>query len=365
MRALVSAGEPSGDRHAADVVELLRAEGTEVAGVGGPRMAAAGAELLAGLDDLSAMGLAEAVGTLPAHLRLLRCLRRRLSDGHYDVAVLVDYPGFHLRVARAAAAAGVPVLYYIAPQLWAWGHWRLSALRACVQRLAVILPFEAPYFAAHGIPTTFVGHPLCDRPPPPDRDAARRLLHVPGAAPLLGLFPGSRAAEVRRLWPVFRDAARWLRGAVPELAVVVAAAPGARYPDAAEVVVWPGDPAVLHAAADAALCKAGTTTLEAALAGLPLVIAYRMHPVTYAAARRAVRVPYVGLVNLLAGRSVAPELLQAAATPAALGRSVLPLLDRESAAARAQRLAFAEVRDAMGPPGAARRVAELIGDVAA
>lgn len=365
MRVLVSAGEPSGDAHAAEVVAVLRAAGADVEAVGGPRMAAAGARLVADITGLGAMGLAEAAATVPAHLRLLWRLAKRLHRGCYDLALLVDYPGFHLRLAGTAANAGVPVLYYIAPQLWAWGQWRVDALRARVRRLAVILPFEERFFVQHGIPATFVGHPLIDRPPAPERLRARSLVGVAPSAPLLALFPGSRPAEIRRLWPVFRDAARDLERAVGKLAVAVATTPGGRYPGAAEIVRWRGEPAVLQAAADAGLCKSGTTTLEAALAGLPMAIAYRMHPLTFALARRAVRVPHVGLVNLLAGRPVVPELLQRAATPEALGRTLLPLLDPESSEVRDQRHAFTAIREALGPPGAAQRVAQLALELAA
>lgn len=336
-----------------------------VEGVGGDAMRAAGARLIAHADRLSAMGLCEAAASLPRHLGLLRRLTHALRTGRYTLAVVVDYPGFHLRVARAAARCGVPVLYYIAPQLWAWGRWRLPLLRAHVRRLAVILPFEQPFFRSRGVPSTFVGHPLLDHEPPPARLRARRQVGMPPEAPLLALFPGRRAAERRRLWPAFRIAARLLRRDLPGLEVAVAAAdPGA---DAAEEGIrsWAGEPAVLAAAADAALCKSGTTTLEAALAGLPHVVAYRLHPVTYAVARGAVTVPHVGLVNLLAGRLVTPELLQAAATPERLARAVLPLLDRDGRPAREQREAFAAVRATLGTPGAGRRVAALALELAA
>ncbi len=365
MRVLVSAGEPSGDAHAAGVVAHLAAAGAQVEGVGGPRMAAAGARLVTGIDRLAAVGLAESLHTLPAHLRLLRDLRRRLDEGRYDAAVLVDYPGFHLRVAAAARRAGVPVLYYIAPQLWAWGAWRLPALRSRVRHLAVILPFEEPFFSARRIPATFVGHPLLDRPPPPERTWARRLVGAPRQTPLLALFPGSRASEIGRLWPVFRAAARQLRHAIPELSVAVSAIPGQRHDGVDEFIRWEGDSSVLLAAADAGLCKSGTTTLEAALAGMPLVVAYRMHPLTFQLARWAVGVRHVSLVNLLVESDVTPELLQGAATPDALARAVLPLLDRDGPQARAQRAAFAAIRTALGSPGAAERVARLARELAA
>jgi lipid-A-disaccharide synthase len=363
----VSAGEPSGDAHAAEVVRRLRAnqEGMTVDGIGGPRMEEAGARVVARMEDLSAIGVAEALRSVPTHVALLAQLKRRFALEQYDLAVLVDYPGFHLRLARVARRRGVPVLYYIAPQLWAWGSWRLPALRRGVSHLATILPFEQEFFADRGIPTTFVGHPLLDRPAAPTRDAARRTLGVSNDVPLLSLSPGSRRAEVRRLWPALRRAAHRLRAAVPELEVVLLEAPCGVTPADPAFRVWRGDPAVVFAAADAGLCKSGTTTLEAALAGMPMVIAYRMHPASFALAKRVVSVPSVGLVNLIAGQSVAPELLQGEATPEALASAALPLLDPAGREARTQRAALEAVRSALGSPGAAGRVAELARELAA
>lgn len=366
-RVVVSVGEPSGDAHAGQVVrELLRRRSElEVEAVAGPQVAAAGATPIARAERLAAVGLVEAAGALPRHAALLRRLERSFARGRYDLAILVDYPGFHLRVAAAAAAHGVPVLYYIAPQLWAWGAWRMGALRRRTRCLAVVLPFEEGFFAARGIAARFVGHPLLDRPPAPSRAAARRHLGLTDGRPTLALFPASRPAELHRLWPPFRDAAQVLRNLVPDLAVIVAGLPDGRYPGGEEFTLVRGDSPTVFAAADAALCKSGTATIEAALADVPMVIGYRLHPVTAALARRLSRVERIGLVNLVAGRAVVPELLQEAAQPLALARAVLPLLERDGAAARRQREAFAAVRAALGQPGAAGRVAGLALELAA
>ncbi len=357
----VSAGEPSGDQHAGALIAALRraVPGIAVEGVGGPHLAAAGARLLARIEDLTVIGFVEVARKLPAHWRLLRRIERRLRDGDVDLVVLVDYPGFHLRVAAAAHRAGVPVLYYIAPQLWAWGERRVHQMARTVSRLAVILPFEEPFFASRGVATTFVGHPLMDRPPLAAPEQVKRDLGLDPSRPVLGLFPGSRRQEVVRLWPAFRDAAERVRRDRPEVQVVVAATAGAAYPKAGEIRVVSGRPRECFAAADAALCKSGTSTLEAAVAGTPLVVAYRMHPLSYLLARRLVRVPWIGMVNLVAGRQVAPELIQGAVTPAALAQAVLPLLDPSSAARRAQVEGLLEVRRRLGDPGAAARAAEL------
>ncbi|MDH3458200.1 MAG: lipid-A-disaccharide synthase [Gemmatimonadota bacterium] len=358
-RLFVSAGEPSGDRHAASVVTALRhvIPDLTVDGVGGPRLAESGVELLERSERLSAMGLAEAAGVIPAHWRLLRAVERRVASHRYDAAILVDYPGFHLRLAGALTARGVPVIYYIAPQLWAWGRWRFATLRRCVRHLAVILPFEEALFREHGIPTTFVSHPLLDDPPSPDRDDARRRLGLTSFDRVLALFPGSRPVEQRRHWEPFRDTARRLCRDLPGLRVVVAG-PALELSTANSQFVFHDDARTVLAAADVALCKSGTSTLQAALANVPMVIAYRMHPLTFAVARRLVRVPHVGLVNLLAQRDVAPECLQGQVRPAILGQRIADLFEGEAVAAR-QREEFDGIRRALGTPGAARRVAEL------
>jgi lipid-A-disaccharide synthase len=359
---LVSTGEPSGDAHAAALVRALSGlvPDLRVEAVGGPHLEAAGATLLARIENLTVLGFVEVVGRIPAHYRVLRAIERRLSSGEIGLVVLVDYPGFHLRVATAARRAGVPVLYYIAPQLWAWGAGRIARLARDVTRLAVILPFEEEFFREKGIDATFVGHPLLDRPPlEGDRPSLKAALGLDPARPALALFPGSRKQETARLWPLFRETWRLVAGGRPDVQGFVAAVPGTEYPNAGDIRIVSGKPRECFAAADAALCKSGTTTLEAALADLPHVVAYRLHPLSYQIARRLVRIPWIGLANLVAGRAVTPELVQGAATPAALARAVSPLLDPTSEERRSQLRGLEEVRRRLGGPGAARRAAEL------
>jgi len=365
-RIYISAGEPSGDAHAAAVAVALqrRLPGVELEAFGGPLLERAGARVLDRMEAFSVVGFVEALTKIPAHYRLLARVRQAFRAKRYDLVVLVDYPGYHLRAAAAAAQAGIPVLYYIAPQMWAWGAGRVRKL-AAVRRLAVILPFEEAFFRERGIPATFVGHPLKDRPAPPPlpRPEARRALGLDPARPTLGLFPGSRAQEVARHWDVFRAAAARVAAARPDVQLVVAGTPGATYPEPGAIRVHTGDPLPVFAAADAGICKSGTTTLEAALADVPMVITYRLHPVSSFIAFRLLRVPWVGLVNLVAGYEVAPELLQRRATPAALADAALPLLDPGHAATRRQRAGLALVRDRLGAPGAAGRVADLAAEL--
>lgn len=366
-RILVTAGEPSGDLHAAHIVTALRARLPDavIDAVGGPHTERAGATLRRSIAGLSAMGFVEILGKLPAHMRLLRTLTADFRAGRYDLLITVDYPGFHLRLAEAAKRHGVPVLWYIAPQLWAWRPQRAARLARAVDRLAVILPFEAAFFAAAGVEATYVGHPLADRCARPAREATRATLGITPDARTLALFPGSREGEVRRLWPAYRDAARLLmaQGACTE--VLVAGTEAGAYPGAEGMRVIRDDPSAVLAAADAALAKSGTTTLEAAMANVPMVVAYRVHPLTYRLARRLVTVQWVSLVNLIAHRTVVPELLQGESTPARLAAAIAPLLDAEHPARRAQLAGLAEVRARVGGPGASSRVAEMAADLVA
>jgi lipid-A-disaccharide synthase len=364
-RIFLSAGEASGDTHAAAVVRALLAQrpGLTIEGMGGPDLAAAGSRLEQRMEQLSVIGFAEVLTKIPRHLRYLSHIEKRFAARRYELAVLVDYPGFHLRVARAAARHGVPVVYYIAPQLWAWGEHRIRMLRDAVTSLAVILPFEEAFFRERGIHTTFVGHPLLDRPAPPNRYAARNTCGIPATSTVLGLFPGHRHSEVRRMWPVFRRAALIARQAIPDLEVVVAGVGGRKYPGADEFRVLERDAASVMAAADAALVKSGTTTLEAALSYTPMTVAYRMHPFSHAIARRVIRCRHISLVNLVLERTVVPELVQRDASPRALAVSVLKLLEPNSAEARLQREGFDELRSRLGQPGAAARVARLIAEL--
>lgn len=359
-RIYISAGEPSADAHAAAVATALRRRLPEVEleALGGPLLERAGARVLDRMEAFSVVGFVEAIAKIPAHYRLLGRVKKAFEAKRYDLVILVDYPGYHLRAAAAAAAAGIPVLYYIAPQMWAWGPKRVRKL-APVNQLAVILPFEEAFFRERGVAATFVGHPLKDRPPPPSRADARRILGLDPGRPVLGLFPGSRAQEVKRHWAIFRAAATRVAAARPDLQVIAAGTRDAAYPDPGAITVHQGDPLLVFAAADAGICKSGTTTLEAAIADVPMVITYRVHPISSFIAFRVLRVPWVGLVNLVAGYEVAPEFLQRRATAEALADGVLPLLDAGNPQTLRQREGLQLVRDRLGAPGAADRVAEL------
>ena len=360
------AGETSGDLHAAAVAAALRELRPEVpmAGIGGARMEAAGVELIEHSDRLAVMGFVEVLRHVPRHYLLLRMLRQRLASGRVGAIMLVDYPGFNMKLAKAASEAGVPVLYYITPQVWAWGAGRLAELARTVARAAVILPFEEKLLRDHGVNATFVGHPLLDRALNlPSREEARRSLGLADERPVLALFPGSRAQEIRRHLEPFVAVGREIQRRRPDVQVIVSGAPGMEI-DARRCpfpIVRGASFPVLRAA-DAAMCKSGTTTLEAAVAECPLVVAYRTSGWTYAIARRVVKIPHIGLVNVVAGREVAREFVQDALRPTRVADALEPLL--EPGAERTRVLAGLEhVRSKLGTAGAAARVATIASEM--
>jgi lipid-A-disaccharide synthase len=327
-------------------------------------MGAAGVTILDDTVSHAVMGFTEIVRHLPRHLRLLGALRDRLRRGNVALVVCVDYGGMNLRLAAIAAAARVPVLYYITPQVWASRARRMVAMARTVTKAAVILPFEESLLRKNGIDATFVGHPLLDQPLP-DVATARAAVGATGEAPLLALFPGSRAQEVDRLLDPFVATARLLQARVPGLQVVVSHAPNVTI-DASRCPfpLTRAPSTTLFRAATAALCKSGTTTLEAAVTGCPLVVAYRTSALTYAIARRLVTVPYIGMVNLVAGRRIAPEFIQDTVDPARMADALLPLLDETGTERAGVVSELARVCALLGAPGAAHRVAAMASQLA-
>jgi len=364
---LFVAGEASGDLHAGHVAQALRRIAPElaIAGVGGGHLRAAGGEIVQDYAELAVMGFVEVLKHIPKHAALLRTLTRRIRSGRVAAVVVVDYPGFNMKVARAAHEAGVPVVYYVTPQVWAWGAKRLTALAEIVTKAACILPFEEPLLREHGIDATFVGHPLLDRAEGmPTREAARAKLGFAPEDEVLALFPGSREQEIARHWRDFIATGEAMVRRRPGLRVLVNAAPTVQL-DAARCpfpIARNASFDVLRAA-DIALCKSGTTTLEAAIAECPMAVGYRTGKISYAIARRVVKIPYIGLVNVVAGRSVAREFIQDALEPERvadeLSRLLLDIPYRQEVLD-----GLHAVRDQLGTPGAADRVAAMVARVA-
>lgn len=360
-------GEASGDLHAGTVAQAIRTARPDIpmAGIGGGHMAQSGVEILEPVERLAVMGFAEVLAHIPKHWALLRMLRERMESGRVGLVVLIDYPGFNLKVAAAAHRAGIPVLYYITPQVWAWGAGRLPTLAKVVTRAASILPFEEALLRKHGIDATFVGHPLLDRAKSlPTTSEARAQLGLPEHGEVLAVFPGSRKAELARHLAPFVATAQELQRRRPGLQVIVSVAPTVRID--AQGCPFP----LVHAqsftvlrAATAGLLKSGTTTLEAAVADLPHVIGYRTSAITYGIARRVVKIPHIGLVNVVAGREVSREFVQAEFVPEKVADALEPLLHVGSAERARACEGLAAVRGALGTPGAADRVSAMALDL--
>ncbi|MFL5484379.1 MAG: lipid-A-disaccharide synthase [Gemmatimonadaceae bacterium] len=366
-RVLFVAGEASGDLHAAGVAAALRRVRPELnlAGVGGARLAEQGVELIHRDNLLGVMGFLEVLKHVPRHFLLLRTIRKMLEQDEIALVILIDYPGFNMKVAAAAKRADVPVLYYVTPQVWAWGAARLPKLAQLITKAAVILPFEEPLLRGFGIDATFVGHPMLDRAVNmPTRQEARETLGLSPDAKVLALFPGSRQQEIDRHIDDFVASAKELQRRIPGLLVVVSVAPTVALDSnrCPFQLVHSASLSVLRAA-DAALCKSGTTTLEASIADCPLVVAYRTGRISYALAKRLVKVPQIGLVNVVAGREVAREFIQDAIVPTRVADALAPLLDARSPERRDVLAGLAEVRAKLGTPGAAERVARMAGDL--
>ncbi len=369
-RILIVAGESSGDLHAAGVVAELRRRAPDltIEGIGGDRMRQAGVRLHAHAGDLAVVGFVEVAARLPAIWRAYRSMIRCLRDRRPDLVILVDFPDFNLRLARRASRLGIPVVYFISPQVWAWRAGRIRSIAKYVRRLLVIFPFEEGFYRDRGVEALYVGHPLLDRlASSPSMDEARRRLELEGAAPVLGLLPGSRAGELMRHLPILLRSARRLMTEQPDLRVVIAAADGLPLDligsfltrEAVLATVVQGRTYEVMAASDLLLVASGTATIEAAIIGTPMVIVYRLAFLSWLLGRLLIRVPYIGMVNLVAGRRVAPELIQFHATPERIADEARRLL--LSAEQRRQtRQELQQTRDRLGPPGALSRTVDAI-----
>jgi lipid-A-disaccharide synthase len=364
----VSAGESSGELYGAELVRHLRSDVREldVFGLGGDRLREQGARLVAHVRELAVVGLLEVV----RHLRRLRGVFRQVLDDVErqppDLAVLIDYPDFNLRLARALRERGVRVVYYVSPQLWAWRKGRIRTMRKTVERVLVIFPFEEELYRNAGIPVTFVGHPLVDLVQPvADRAGALASLGLRPERPVVAVLPGSRPQEVSHNLPPLAGALKRLLAQRPDVQIVLAVAPAL---DAAAlsaplaglpIHAVKGQTTRVLGAATLGLVASGTATVEAALVGTPIVVVYRLSAWTYALGRPFVKVPHFAMVNLIAGRTVVPERIQRDFTPERVAADAVALL--EDAERRAEvKASLAEVRVRLGRPGASARAARAV-----
>jgi lipid-A-disaccharide synthase len=379
-KILIVAGEASGDDHAARLVGAIREQlpGAQFFGVGGEALAAQGVRLLCPVSELAVVGLSEVVGRLPAVLKALRDVGRALRDERPALAILVDFPDFNFWVARLAKLNRVPVMYYISPQVWAWRTYRVKTLARLTNRLAVIFPFEADFYGERGVPVAYVGHPLMETlPPRPERGL---WLSGHGLDPerlTMALLPGSRAGEIARHLPDMLTAAALIQQAIPQTQFILplaSTAPvelmekmvsgerqgrvGSGFKPAPTINIIQGQSYQALAAAHLAIVASGTATLEAALAATPTVIVYRLSPLTFTVGRRLIRVPHVGMANLLAGERLFPELIQDDFTPERLAREALAFV-QEQARLEVLRRGLARVVGRLGGPGASRRAAQV------
>jgi lipid-A-disaccharide synthase len=367
-RILIVAGEASGDLHGASLAQeiLERDPQCELSGIAGAHMRAAGVNPLFKAEDIAGLGVAELASTIRLTLGALRTLRRKLRQEPPDLLILIDFAEFNMILAGVAKRAGVPVLYYITPQVWAWRRGRIGKLTRRADRLAVVFPFEAELYAAAGDRVTFVGHPLLDKVHPAQDRAETLARHeFRPRSKLLALLPGSRRGEIRYLLRPMLEAARVLAGDHDLMPVIVLAPTlalddlrAAAGPGIEGVRVISGDSYSIIAASELALVASGTATLETALLGCPMVIAYKMSPLTYILGRMLITgVDFIGMPNILAGRRIVPELIQRQVTPVNLIRAAEPML-AESLHAEVT-ASLKAVAQRLGAPGASARVADI------
>jgi lipid-A-disaccharide synthase len=370
VRLLISCGEASGDLYAGALTRELRRldPAISVSGLGGPCLAAAGGVLIDDYRDLAVTGLTEWIGKLPRYLTAMKRLVAFAQAERPDALVVIDFPDFNFRLARRVKRLGIPVVYYISPQIWAWRPRRLDTMRQIADRVLVIFPFEEDLYRKGGVPVEFVGHPLVDlTAPSAPRAAFLTARGLSGSAPTVAILPGSRPNEVDRILPDLAAAAVLIRAAVPDAQFVVARAPHLddrlfaplRAVDVLPLAIVEGDTDAVLASADVALTASGTATVQAALHDTPMVIVYRLSPMTYRIGRRMVTLDTIGMVNLIAGEKIVPEFVQDDFTPDAVSREAVTMLTDRDRAAKI-RAGLAHVRERLGGSGASKRAAEAI-----
>jgi len=370
---MISCGEPSGDLYAgALAVEIRRREpDAAIFGLGGQRLMAGGGELLADYRGLSVTGLVEALRVIPKSLSVLNRLVAAARSEKPQALVVIDFPDFNLRLAAAVKKLGIPVVYYISPQLWAWRRSRMRVIKRIADRMLVIFPFEEQIYRDAGMPVQFIGHPLVDlaRAQEP-QDRFLREIGLDRSRPIVALLPGSRPNEVQRLLPVMRDAVTQITARLPGVQFVIARAPSLDNRLFSNVTWNPVEPVVVLARTDdvlaicdVAITASGTATVQAALHGRPMVVVYRLSPLSYRLGRRFVHVEDVAMVNLIAGRRIVPELIQDDCTPDRIAAETVSLLT-DPQRADLTRAGLAEVRGKLGSAGASGRAAEAVLEVA-
>ena len=367
----IVAGEASGDQHGANLVRAMQKTqpGISFYGIGGRALRQAGVNIVVDAAELTVVGITEVISKIPAVLKAMASVKRLLKNLKPDLLILIDFPDFNLHIAAVARKLRIPVLYYISPQIWAWRKGRVRKIKRRVDHMAVLLPFEAQFYRRHNVPVTFVGHPLLDTRLPGIEQALKgRALEKP----VIGLLPGSRESEIIRLLPTMLEAAELLRGRLKHVKFIISKAhtvkPALMDSIIAEFRGWDEVEVITDGVekvferCDAVVAASGTVTLQAAIHAVPMVIIYKVSPLSSWLARILVRVPHVGLVNLVAGRRLVPELLQNEATGANIARTMADML-QDADKLNQLRYELIALRDVLGQPGASNRVAKLALDM--
>jgi lipid-A-disaccharide synthase len=368
-KILMVAGETSGDLHGAHLMEAIQKidPGIEFIGLGGEALARQGMRLLYHHRALSVVGITEVLVKLRTILQALRGLKRALPLEKPDLAILIDFPDFNLRLARSVYRQGIPILYYISPQVWAWRARRVKAMARWVRKVVVFFPFEVPLYRAEGVDVEWVGHPLVETVKPSlSREGAFAEFGLDPLRPTVALLPGSRESEVKRLLPTFIDAARILLGRIPALQFVIPLAPGlrgevltSRLPQTSlPVRIIEGKNYDVMNISDLLITASGTATLEGGILGKPMVIAYKVSPFSYLIGRLLIHVDHIGMVNLVAGKGIAPELIQKDANPERIAGEALSIL-QDPGIRHQMSESMKEIRQKLWKPGAVQRAAEI------
>ncbi len=364
---VIIAGETSGDLHGARLVNAMRARNDELSfyGVGGPALRQAGVRILVDAAQLSVVGLTEVIAKLPAIVNALNTVKRLLKSLKPDLLILIDFPDFNLNIAAAARKLEIRILYYISPQIWAWRPGRVKRIAKLVDHMAVILPFEADFYKKHRVPVTFVGHPLLDDHLPNQSETCKQ---KDAEQSVIGLLPGSRDTEIARHVPVMMDAIKILHSALNHAKFVISHAPSVKrecleklmrsHSHQIDVEIISGPVEDVFRRCDLVVAASGTVTLQAALHGIPMVIIYKVSPLSFWLGRALVRVKHIGLVNLIAGNEIVPELVQYQASAANIAKAVSDIL-ADSGRRQRMRQELVNVRDLLGAPGASKRVADI------
>lgn len=364
---LIIAGEASGDIHGARLVRAMQQKDPSFffCGIGGRYLKDAGVRILADASDLCVVGLTEVVSKLPNLLKGMAGVKRLLKILRPDLLILIDFPDFNLRIAAAARKIGIPILYYISPQVWAWRSGRVEKIRKLVDHVAVILPFEEDFYRRHQVPATFVGHPLLDNTTTAEN---KNPAAQGGDTPVIGLFPGSREKEVERHLPIMLAAADVLNRRMKNMKFVISRAPTVKMALLEELIsrhkgeisceIMSNDVDKIFNRCQFAIVVSGTVSLEAAIAGTPMVIIYRVSPLSYLLGRALIKVRFAGLVNLIEGREVVPELIQNDATPDNIANRVYALM-AEPAGLEKLKGDLLAARKKLGGPGASERTAAI------